>query len=51
MFFKFNKLPAFITLGCLSVSALAISGPPGNEINNIGFGVDSGEGMIYTQST
>ncbi|NGZ15614.1 hypothetical protein HGG78_18020 [Vibrio aestuarianus] len=47
MFFKFNKLSAFITLGCLSASALAFSGPPGNEISNIGLSIDNNEGTIY----
>ncbi|MDE1337659.1 hypothetical protein [Vibrio aestuarianus] len=47
MFFKFNKLLAYITLGCLSVSAQAFDGPPGNEISKLGIRIDTGEGMIY----
>lgn len=48
MIFKFNKLSAFITLGCLSASALAFSAPPpGNEIMNISLRIDNNEGTIY----
>ncbi|MDE1242887.1 hypothetical protein [Vibrio aestuarianus] len=47
MFFKFKKLLAYITLGCLSVSAQAFEGPPGNEISKLGISIDNGEGTIY----